>query len=349
MTSNSPGSPRILVAGAAGYIGSLLVRELLARGWRVLAVDRMYFGERPLIDLMKDPAFTLLRADLCRLDPMHLRGMHAVVDLASLCHDESTDLDPDWADTFNHRARVRLATLAREAGVARHVLVSSTAVYGSTRAAEVDETTPARPDSLAAHATLQAEQGCLALRRDGFAPTVLRLGSVHGVSPRMRFDLLVNRMTLGASRQRCVTLPQHGGRSQAHLHIDDAVGAILRTLQAPLERVDGEIYNIGQTNLRPIEVAHIVREVLGGKLQWLAEGAAAEPHHHHVRFGKAVLRLGWQPTGSLYTAVQEVATALDCGRVADTPETHTLQWYRHLRACEQLLGSGSRMAHRTLH
>jgi hypothetical protein len=81
----------------------------------------------------------------------------------------------------------------------------------------------------------------------------------------------------------------------------------------------------------------------------LAEGAAAEPHHHHVRFGKAVLRLGWQPTGSLYTAVQEVATALDCGRVADTPETHTLQWYRHLRACEQLLGSGSRMAHRTLH
>lgn len=341
---------RILVTGAAGYIGATVVRELLANGYRVLAVDRMYFGEKSLADLMSNPAFALLRTDVCRLEAQHLRSVHAVVDLAAISNDAAAELDPLWTDTINHRARVRLASLARDAGVERHVLVSSTSVYGRVSAGEVDETATLQPLNTAGQAAVEAERGCLALDQPGFSPTVLRLGTVFGLAPRMRFDLVVNTMTLSAYRHRSISIDGSGQQCRPHVHVQDVARAVLAALKAPVEAVQGEIFNIGQANLRVCDIADIVRDVLGSSVNVHRNTAQADPFDVRVRFGKAVLQLGWQPRGSIYTAVYDIATALACGKLLDTPETYTLNWYRHLRACEQALRSGKDIASpRTVH
>ncbi|MBK6854892.1 MAG: SDR family oxidoreductase [Burkholderiales bacterium] len=272
-------APRILVTGAAGYIGTVLVGQLLAAGQRVLAVDRMHFGDEALAPFGINPNFSLLRADVSALETEHLRNVSAVVDLAAISSDPAARLDPAWTERVNHRGRVRLASLAQACGVRRHILVSSCSVYGQGgNNGEVDEDSAPHPLSSYTRAAVAAEAGVLALAGDGLCATVLRLGTVHGLSRRMRFDLVVNTMTLAAVRQRQITLHGGGRQWRPHVHVDDVARAVLATLSAAPWHIGGQIFNIGQNNLRVRDVAEVVRQVvqdqLGGQIAVLDDGLA---------------------------------------------------------------------------
>lgn len=322
----------ILVTGGAGYIGSALVRELLALGHPVTVVDSMIFGDRALAEARHHPALQIRRMDTRGLQREHLTGVRAVVDLAGLSSDLATELDPAWTDAVNHRAQVRLARLARSCGVARHVLISSCAVYGQARSAEVTELSPLQPLTRYAHSCALTEGAILPLAGPGFSPTVLRLGLVHGRSARMRFDLMLNAMALSALRLRRITLDEGGQRCRNHVHVRDVVQAIVAALHAPLANVSRQVFNIGHHNLSALDVAEAIRHTLGSHVEIALHGGTPDLHHHRFTARKAQDLLGYRPEVTLDTGVNEILDALDRGSIADTLETHTTRWIHEVLA-----------------
>lgn len=322
----------ILVTGAAGYIGSALVRALLARGHSVTAVDSMIFGDQGLADLQHHGRLHIHRMDTRALHRGHLTGMQAVVDLAGLSSELAAESDPVGADAVNHRAQVRLAQLARSCGVRRYLLISSCSVYGHASGVESTETSPVRPLTHQAQHCLLAEAAILPLAGIGFAPSVLRLGLVHGRGSRMRLDLLVNAMVLSALRLRQITLDNHGAQCRGHLHLHDAVLGILAALQAPTGVVSRQIFNISHHNVSAAAVADVVRAELGGAVQILPEGGAPDLHHHRPSYGKAQELLAYQPEITLRDGIRELIEALDPGALTESAEARTMRWIHEVLA-----------------
>ena len=201
----------VLVTGAGGYIGATLVDQLLAAGKRVVGFDRYFFGESLLGDTLQHPSFTLRRKDMRQIEASDFAGVDAVCDLAALSNDPAGALDEKLTYAINHEARARSAELAKRAGVSRYLLASSCSVYGSGDGAVLTEASTPEPISTYAHANLKAEIDILRLADSAFTVAALRQATVFGLAKRMRFDLVVNLMTINAVQKRKIFV-MGGGR-----------------------------------------------------------------------------------------------------------------------------------------
>jgi nucleoside-diphosphate-sugar epimerase len=320
---------RILVTGAAGYIGTTLVPLLLEKGYAVRAVDRFFFGPELLAD---HPSLEKVKEDTRRLSVAHFKDVDAVIDLAAISNDPSGELFQDATWQINHVGRAETARLAKEAGVKRYILPSSGSIYGF-QPPEIlaDETTPTNPLTTYSKANEKAEQDILPLADSRFTVVVLRQATVYGYSPRMRFDLAINGMAYGAWKTGVLPLMRDGTQWRSFVHVRDTALAQIFMLQAPSASVNGQIFNVGSDAntfqlkaLGELVASRVSPEV---KIEWYGD---ADKRSYRMSFAK-IESLGWRAEKTPQDGVAEVVAALKEGRVDKTTETLTLEWYKTLK------------------
>lgn len=265
----------MLVTGQQGYIGSVMTPALLEAGHQVTGLDSGFFADCSLMPEIADvPA---LRKDIRDVEAHDLAGFDAVVHLAALSNDPVGNINAEWTRQINLDASVRLAKLAKQAGVRTFLFSSSCIMYGMSTAAVVAEDSPLDPKTEYARSKVAAEEAVARLAGDGFSPVFLRNGTVYGVSPRMRFDTVLNNLVGSAVATGEVVVHGDGEPWRPVVHVRDVARAFAAVLAAPADVVHNEAFNVGadHLNYQIKELARItVEAVPGARLRVLAEPSA---------------------------------------------------------------------------
>ena len=249
---------RVLITGHDGYIGSVMVPHFVESGYEVVGLGTGYFRDCTLVpSLAQVPE---LRKDIRDVELSDLQGFDAVVHLAALSNDPVGNLNPAWTEDINFHASVRLAELAKAAGIERFLFSSSCIMYGMSEAEVVNEDSPLDPQTEYARSKVKSEVAISLLAGDGFSPTFLRNGTVYGLSPRMRFDTVLNELTASAVTTGKVVLLSDGKPYRPVVHIQDIARSFLKVLEAPVAKVHNQAFNNGANHLnyQIIELAQIV-------------------------------------------------------------------------------------------
>jgi nucleoside-diphosphate-sugar epimerase len=301
---------RVLVTGHRGYIGVELVPLLRAAGHEVVGLDNGYFDE---CDFGAPPdEVPSLGVDLRDVSPRECDGLDAVCHLAALSNDPLGDLNPEVTRDINHRASVNLARCAREAGVRRFVFASSCSLYGAGGEDFLDEQAVFNPVTPYGESKVRVEQDVSAIADGSFSPTYLRNATAYGVSRRLRADIVVNNLVGHAFTTGKVLLKSDGTPWRPLVHHTDIGRAFLAVLEAPVERVHDQAFNVGRSgeNYQIRQVAEMVAEVVPGCEVAFAEGASADVRDYRVDFSRIERELpGWTPRWRLRGGIEELYEA----------------------------------------
>lgn len=327
---------RVLVTGTDGYLGSLLAPLLMQRGHDVTGLDTGYYREGWLYNGTTLTPRTLNK-DLRHVVADDLSGMEAVVHLAELSNDPAGQLAPHITHEINHRGSVRLARMAKEAGVHRFVYTSSCSVYGVAAGDYVNEESPVNPQTAYAVCKTLVERDVAPLGDDGFSPTFLRNATAFGASPRMRFDLVLNNLAGLAWTIGEIAMTSDGTPWRPLVHALDICKAIACVLDAPRDAVHGQIFNVGDTrqNYRVRTVAEVVAQAFPNcTLSFGASGA--DNRSYRVAFEKIHEAL---PAFSCEWDASRGAAQLRAlfERIGMTPDVFNARPFTRLRQLEHLL------------
>ena len=331
-THSAPdGGRRVLVTGGAGFIGSHLTRMLLQRGYAVRVLDRFDYG-RAGIEGLEDPRLEVLAGDVCSSRDVGraLRDVHGVIALAAIVGDPACNLDPEETINLNYTATKILVEACNFHRVRRLVFASSCSVYGASGGGALTEQSRLNPVSLYARTRVLSEN-ILFDRAGDVEPVVLRLSTVFGLSPRMRFDLVVNTLTVRAVADGGITIVG-GNQWRPNVHCRDAARAFIAALEAPAERVAGEIFNVGGDALNHTiaDLGTMVAEIVGD-VQVARQRDGTDLRDYRVGFAKIRRVLGFEPEWTVAAGIREVAAAVRAHpalRNYQNPAFHNVQALR---------------------
>lgn len=304
---------KVLVTGACGYKGSVLVPKLLARGHEVVALDLMWFGNF----LTPQAGLTVIRADVRDTAAIDLAGIDAVIHLASVANDPCGDLDPKLTWEIGALATMKLADKAVRNGVTRFIYASSGSVYGVKQEAQVTEDLELEPLSEYNKSKMVAERALLSYA-DDLIVQIIRPATVCGYSPRMRLDVSVNMLTMQALTAARITV-FGGSQIRPNIHIDDVTDLYLFLLDHP-ERQG--VYNAGFENL---SIADIAKEVVAQIPAEIVTTSSNDPRSYRVNSDK-LLNAGFSPKKTVADAIREIVVRFQRGELKDIDRHYNLRW-----------------------
>jgi nucleoside-diphosphate-sugar epimerase len=313
MTSSSIG--QVLVTGGGGYVGAVLVPQLIAAGYHVKVLDLFWYGDDIFAAYRAHPKLEQVVGDLRDQDLLKaiVPGCDAVLHLACVSNDPSFDLNAELGKSINYDAFLPLVQVARASGVQRFIYASSSSVYGVKSTPEVTEDLPLEPLTDYSKFKALCEQVLLDHLRPGFTGLILRPATVCGYSPRLRLDLTVNILTNHAYHRGCIQV--FGGQQmRPNIHIQDMVNVYLQSLLWPAEKIDGKIYNVGYENHTVAEIAQIVQSVVGPHVE-IVTTPTNDLRSYHISSDKIRRELGYAPVHSIREAVQDLLEAFQAGKV----------------------------------
>ena len=312
----------VLVLGGAGYVGSVVCHLLLGRGYRVRVLDSLLHGGRPLLGLYQGADFSFTRGDVRDAAAVEraLAGADAVIHLAAIVGDPACARQPELARAVNLEASLELLRLAQRQGTGQLLFASTCSNYG--RMADptqyVTEESPLAPVSLYAETKVAVEKAFLAASAAKPAITVLRFATVFGLSPRMRFDLTVNEFTMELlTKKKLVVFGEQFWRP--YIHVRDAARALIMVLEAPAEKVRGQVFNVGDTreNYQKKGIVELVRAQVPSPVEIQVVQKQEDPRDYRVSFEKVQKELGFEITERVAEGIREIAEAIRQGVFTD--------------------------------
>lgn len=330
----APLERRVLVAGGSGYVGSVLIGALLARGWRVRCLDNLCFGTGGAVaPFLNNPAFSFIEGDI-RSEPAlveALRGVTDVVLLASLVGDPISRTYPQLTRDVNLAGSINVWRAARRAGVGKLVFTSTCSNYGIVPGGAVaDEETELNPKSVYAETKVAFERHLLQNPDETASPIILRLATAFGLSPRMRFDLTVSEFTREVALGRPLRVYDED-TWRPYCHLDDIAAAIVAVLEAPEAKVRGEVFNVGG------EAGNFTKRMIAEALLTAFPAAEVEygvgggdPRDYRVSFAKIARALDFAPRQTVPGAIAALAHAIRCGLYDDVESRANYYGNRHV-------------------
>ena len=308
----------VLVIGGAGYIGSGLIPRLLNRGYNVRILDLLLWGTEPIKEVVDHPHLEIVKADLRQIDKIveAMRGMDAVIHLGGIVGDPACSLDESLTIDVNLAATRLIAQVARGEGVQRFLFASTCSVYGSGDEL-LSETSPTNPLSLYAKTKLASEKVLLEMADDDFAPVVFRFGTIFGFSGRTRFDLVINLLTAKAVNEGKITV-FGGDQWRPFVHVDDAANAVFLLLEAPLQKVRGEVFNVGSDagNATVQGVAEKIKAQIPGS-EIVGMGSDTDKRNYRGDFRKIEREIGFSAEWTIDAGIRQIEEVLRRGDIED--------------------------------
>ncbi|MCI0560144.1 MAG: NAD(P)-dependent oxidoreductase [Nitrososphaera sp.] len=302
---------KVLVTGGAGYLGSIISRKLLAKGHQVRVIDPLWYGRDPVQELMKDENFELMQEDIRDLTAVvkALKDVDAVLHLASIVGMPAANLDPRTSTEINYLATKNIAELCALYGIGTLVFMSTCSVYGAQPGRIITEKSSVSPLDVYAETKYRSEKSIYQVYE---APTIVRLGTLFGMSPRMRFDLAINLVLAKALNKEKITV--FGGKQhRPFLHVADAADAVMFVLERNL---DG-IYNVISENFTIMEAAERISKLTGAEIE---VSDTIVDKRDYVVSAEKIKQFGFVPSRNIEYAVEEARRAFENGKIKNYRE-----------------------------
>jgi nucleoside-diphosphate-sugar epimerase len=338
---------KVLVVGGAGYIGCVLVEELLAKGYSVRVLDRLFFGREP-IRAFADRV-ELIEEDMRAFDRSHVADCGAVINIGGLSNDPTAEFAPRANEEMNTHASIRVAEVAKEAGVQRLIFGSTASIYDrgvgeESRDLLLDEEFSVDPKAAYATSKLGAERGILPLAGDGFAPVAFRMGTVFGYSPRMRYDLVVNTFVKDALSEGKLHIFNGGEMWRPLIDVQDVARAYVTALECDADSIAGQVFNLAARNYRISELALRALDGfhrLGMKVQLDMDYSYRPMRSYRISSEKVFRVLGFRARVEVDQSVERMVTEVRRRDLTDftNPRYYNIEWMKLL---EEIVGIVSR-------
>jgi nucleoside-diphosphate-sugar epimerase len=329
---------KVLVVGGAGYVGCVLVEELLAKGYSVRVLDRLFFGWEPprgFLDRVE-----LIVEDMRDFNESHVQDCGAVINIGGLSNDPTAEFNPRANEELNTHASIRVAQVAKKAGVPRLLFASTASIYDrgvgeDVRDVLLDEESEVDPKAAYATSKLAAEQGILPLADADFAPVAFRKGTIFGFSPRMRYDLVVNAFVKDALSKGKLSVHYGGAMWRPLIDIRDVARAYVTAIEADADSIRGQIFNLTAGNFRISELALRVQRTLmdlGTPAELDVDWSYRLVRSYRVSGEKILKVLGFQPRVTVEESVETMVEQINHHGYTDFshPRYYNIEWMRLL-------------------